>query len=226
MQTHVRFWMILSAVFALPALAAAHNPVEPTAGSWRTWVIPSAADYRAPAPPGASQTQAELREVSRLLTQNGPDEQAQIAYWDAGAPAYRWMGLLHARSDANQPLSTYPARLYAYVAIAMYDATIATWESKYHYQRLRPSEIRRNLPVVLTVPESPSYPSEHAVAAGVASVILGELLPAEAAQFQELAEEAARWEQIHEATQPLLGDVGEFWAERARSTGRLLAALL
>ena len=227
MQTHVRFWMILSAVFALPALAAAHNPVEPTAGSWRTWVIPSAADYRAPAPPGASQTQAELREISRLLTQNGPDEQAQIAYWDAGAPSYRWMGLLHARSDANQPLSTYPARLYAYVAIAMYDATIATWESKYHYQRLRPSEIRRNLPVVLTVPESPSYPSEHASTAWAAATVLAYFFPAEAASFDAMAHEAG-WSRVlaglqfpsdYEAGRELGIAVGQAIIARAQGDG-------
>src|SRR4051794_1656125 len=162
MQLRVRFWVTLLVLSAVPSVASADNPIEPAAGSWRTWIISSAADYRAPAPPGASQTQAEIRQIAGILAQIGPAEQAQITYWDAGAPAYRWMGLLHARSDAGQPLTTYPARLYAYVAIAMYDATIATWESKYYYQRLRPRDIRRNLPAILPVPESPSYPSEHA----------------------------------------------------------------
>jgi len=152
MPVHVRLWVTLAVLLALPTIAAAHDPIEPSAGHWRTWIIPSGADYRAPAPPDASETQSELREMARLLRQNGPAEQAQINYWDAGAPSYRWMDLLNARSDAGQPLGA-PSRLYAYVAIAMYDATVATWDSKYHYQRPRPSELRRGLPVALTVPE-------------------------------------------------------------------------
>jgi membrane-associated phospholipid phosphatase len=210
-----------------PSVAAAAESAEPTAGTWRTWIISSAADYRAPAPPGAAQTQAEIREVARLTGQNGPAEQAQITYWDAGAPAYRWMGLLHARSDAMQPLSTYPARLYAYVAIAMYDATIATWESKYYYERRRPSEIRPNLPVVLPVPQSPSYPSEHASTAWAAATVLSYFFPAEAASFEAMAREAG-WSRVlaglqfpsdYEAGRDLGIAVAQAVIARARSDG-------
>jgi len=195
MQVHVRFWVTLLVLCAAPGVAAADNSLEPAAGTRRTWIISSAADHRAPAPPGASQTQAEIREIARLLRQNGAADQAQITYWDAGAPAYRWMGVLHARSDASQPLTTYPARLYAYVAIAMYDATIATWESKYHYMRRRPSEVRHNLPVTLAVPASPSYPSEHASTAWAAATVLSYFFPAEAASFEAMAREAG-WSRV------------------------------
>ena len=194
MQVHVRLWVTLAVLLALPTIAAAHDPIEPSAGHWRTWIIPSGADYRAPAPPDASETQSELREMARLLRQNGPAEQAQINYWDAGAPSYRWMDLLNARSDAGQPLGA-PSRLYAYVAIAMYDATVATWDSKYHYQRPRPSELRRGLPVALTVPESPSYPSEHASTAWAAATVLSYFFPSEAASFEKMARDAG-WSRV------------------------------
>jgi hypothetical protein len=39
----------------------------------------------------------------------------------------------------------------------MYDATIATWEAKYHYNRSRPSELNPRLQLTLPVPNSPSY---------------------------------------------------------------------
>jgi len=55
------------------------------------------------------------------------------------------------------------------VALAMHDATIATWESKYAYNRQRPSERDHRLPTALPVPNSPSYPSEHAAAAQAAA---------------------------------------------------------
>ena len=107
-------------------------PVEPTAGQWRTWVISSGKDFRAPAPPTPDETQAELRALAELISHNDGQTASQIAFWDAGAPAYRWIDLISNRLLAATPTSAYPHRVYAYVAMAMYDATIATWESKYH----------------------------------------------------------------------------------------------
>jgi membrane-associated phospholipid phosphatase len=74
----------------------------------------------------------------------------------------------------------------------MHDATVAAWDSKYYYNRPRPSEFDSSLQPRLAVPRSPSYPSEHAAAAGAAAAVLAALLPAEAAAFQSMAEEAAR----------------------------------
>jgi hypothetical protein len=74
--------------------------------------------------------------------------------------------------------------------MAMYDATIAAWESKYFYNRPWPSEVDASLRTRVPTPRSPSYPSEHAAAA--AAAVLGHLLPDEAESFRLLAEEAAR----------------------------------
>jgi membrane-associated phospholipid phosphatase len=74
----------------------------------------------------------------------------------------------------------------------MHDATIAAWESKYFYNRRRPAEVDPTLRTRVATPNSPSYPSEHAAAAGAAAAVLSYLLPDEAAYFQALAEEAGR----------------------------------
>lgn len=166
--------------------------VEPNAGSWRTWAISSGSDYRVPPPPGPAETRAELRALAELVGRNGEQERRQIAYWDAGAPPYRWMDLVNARLLAGTPTTAFPHRVQAYMALAMYDATIATWESKYFYNRPRPSELDHKLPTALPVPESPSYPSEHAAAAQAAASVLAHFLPAEAQAFQTMAEEAGR----------------------------------
>ena len=76
--------------------------------------------------------------------------------------------------------------------MAMYDATIAAWESKYFYNRPRPSETDPTLAAVLPTPRSPSYPSEHAATAGAAATVLSYFFPDEAASFQAMAEEAAQ----------------------------------
>ena len=51
--------------------------IEPTAGTWRTWVISSGKDYRAPAPPGFADTEAELNALAALVEpkrRSGPAE--------------------------------------------------------------------------------------------------------------------------------------------------------
>src|SRR5262249_38101274 len=90
------------------------------------------------------------------------------------------------------PLTAFPHRVYTYVAQAMYDATVAAWDSKYAYNRPRPSEAAPTLTTALPVPRSPSYPSEHAAAAAAAAEVLAFFLPNEADIFRSLAAEAAR----------------------------------
>jgi membrane-associated phospholipid phosphatase len=85
--------------------------------------------------------------------------------------------------------------VYTYVAQAMYDATIAAWESKYYYHRPRPSEVDHDLPTAVSVPNSPSYPSEHAAAAQAAAAVLAYFFPAEAQSFQTNAEQAG-WSRV------------------------------
>jgi membrane-associated phospholipid phosphatase len=164
--------------------------VEPKAGRWRTWVISSGRDYRVPPPPELREARAELRQLADLIRNNDAQVYQQIAFWDAGAPAYRWIDLINTRLLAGTPTTTYPHRVYTYVALAMYDATIATWEAKYFYNRPRPSEMDSTIPTALPVPNSPSYPSEHAAAAQAAATVLAYFLPAEAQSFQTMAEQA------------------------------------
>ena len=133
--------------------------------------------------------------MQELISNNDTQAKQQIAFWDAGAPSYRWIDLINSRLHAGTPTTTFPHRVYTYVALAMYDATIATWKSKYHYNRPRPSELDHNLPIALPVPNSPSYPSEHAAAAQAAATVLAHFLPAEAQSFQSMAEQAG-WSRV------------------------------
>ena len=90
--------------------------------------------------------------MADLIGQNDAQAQQQITFWDAGAPAYRWIDLINQRALDAKPLTPYAHRVYTYVAQAMYDATVAAWESKYFYNRPRPSELDHNLPTAAAVP--------------------------------------------------------------------------
>ena len=198
MSWHKLAVAVLSLTLTAPVFAdqkPSGSQVEPSAGQWRTWAIPSGRDYRVPRPPRPDGTQAELRTLADLISHNDAATAAQIAYWDAGPPSYRWMDLISKRLFAGTPTTAFPHRVYAYVAMAMYDATVATWESKYHYQRPRPSEMDHKLPTAVEVPDSPSYPSEHSATAQAAASVLAYFLPAEAATFQAMADEAG-WSRV------------------------------
>lgn len=80
----------------------------------------------------------------------------------------------------------------ALVSAAINDATIATWHGKYRYSRPRPSEVDPALEPLVTVPPSPSYPSEHAAVATATADVLTYIFPNSAALLTQLSEEAAQ----------------------------------
>jgi membrane-associated phospholipid phosphatase len=179
--------VLLSATSAV----AQSDLIEPNAGAWKPWVISSGKDFRVPPPPDESATKAELAQVRDLLAQNDSKVADKITFWDAGSPGYRWIDWVNYRFLQQQKLPPNSFRIYTYLTMAIYDATIAAWESKYFYNRKRPSEMDPTLATAAATPRSPSYPSEHAAAAGAAATILAYFFPDEAASFQAMAEEAA-----------------------------------
>ena len=99
--------------------------VEPGAGKWKTWVIPSGDALRLAAPPDSQVTAGELQWVKDCISQRDQATLAAINYWDAGSPGYRWMQLAQqsvVSAGLPTPLQT---RALALVAAAISDATVA-----------------------------------------------------------------------------------------------------
>jgi membrane-associated phospholipid phosphatase len=78
------------------------------------------------------------------------------------------------------------------VEVAIYDATIASWDSKYAYNRPRPSEADPTLTPALPNPQSPAYPAEHAAVATAAADVLGFFFPDDADALAQQAAEAGQ----------------------------------
>lgn len=167
--------------------AVGPTPIAPEAATWGTWVLADSAELRPAAPPDSATTADELAQLQEMVAAMDADTEASIIYWDAGAPSYRWLEIAMVQY-ANGPPSPFAARGLALVNVALYDAMIATWDAKYVYNRPRPTGVN----VAIEIPTSPSYPSEHAAAAGAASVILSYLFPDQAETFAAQAEEAAQ----------------------------------
>lgn len=177
--------------FAASMPTPSAQPIEPKAGMWQTYAIASGPAMRLPAAPDRAATLAEIAQLKALAAERDAATLAKIAFWDTGGPSYRWNELTveHALKR-NQPVNL-ASRQLSLVHVAIYDALVAAWDTKYTYNRPRPVEVDASVSAVLAMPASPSYPSEHAVAAGAAAAVLSYLYPDEAALFNAKAEEAA-----------------------------------
>ena len=134
-----------------PAAPTARDQIEPKAAKWGTWVLKSSSELRPAPPPDASATAAEVAKLKELVASSDPKAQASVAYWDAGAPTYRWLELAFDRYSKGPP-GPRVSRALALLNVAIYDAIAATWDAKYTYNRPRPSGIATRI----AMPDSPS----------------------------------------------------------------------
>jgi len=169
-------------------------PFDPLAGTWKTWVLPSGSVYRLNAPPalGSPAFDANLDELRQLSNGERTVEQADLArYWATDAPSGRWE-LFVDDELANRRWSTpHAARARAYVSVAMYDAFVACWDTKYTYWLLRPISADPSLNTVFGTPPFPAYPSGHSTVSTAAAVVMAELFPDVATIYHHRAEEAS-----------------------------------
>src|SRR5690606_32723098 len=122
---------------------------EPNAGSWRTWVLESGSQLRPPAPPRLRDTLAELKVLKEMAGQRNDAVLRKISYWNTGAPAYRWNEIAVNEALDRGMSSMAAGRALALINAAVYDATVATWDAKYTYDRKRPTGFNRSVKPVI-----------------------------------------------------------------------------
>jgi hypothetical protein len=172
--------------FAAALFITAQLPAqtESSAGNWKTWFISSGKDYRLPAPPAY---QNEIAEVISKQKQMDALTLRQIFYWNAGAPGYRWQTMMNKLWTVDT--GRYGALANLLLGTATYDATIAAWNTKYAYNRPRPFAADKRIKIFIPKPESPAYPCEYSVAAGVAVAIFSKFYPAMTDSVNRMAQQ-------------------------------------
>ena len=158
--------------------------VEPEAGNWKTWFITSGKDYRLPAP---SSYKNEIHEVLERQKNLDAKTKQQIIFWNAGSPGYHWQEMMNKLWAVDT--GRYGALPNMLLGAATYDATIAAWDTKYAYKRPRPFVADNKIKIYTVKPESPSFPCENSVAAGVAVTIFSHFYPAMADSVKRLAQQ-------------------------------------
>ena len=185
---------LLAGITITASAQTVSGPMEPRAGTWKPWVLKSGSELRLPAPPDAKATITESEELRALAGRRDAVALEQIRYWDFGSPAHRWNEMLSDTAVAQNfgIGGGNGIRAFAMLNVAIHDALIAAWDSKYAHNRRRPAEADPKFVSALPMPRSPSYPCEYSVAAGAGSAVLAHLFPGEAKRFGEAAEEAAK----------------------------------
>jgi membrane-associated phospholipid phosphatase len=164
--------------------------VEPEAGSWPTWLLDAGDQLRLDAPPDDAATADEIADLKAMVSARDENALQQIAYWNAGPPSYRWNQITAGAIGKRAIPGPGGIRVLALVQASVYDATVAAWDSKYTYNRPRPSDFDSTLETAIRNPPSPAYPSEYAATAAAASTVLAWLFPEDAEYFENQAEAA------------------------------------
>ena len=113
-------------------------------------------------------------------------------YWASHGPEV-WNDLASQKMFEYRMSDDAPAvaRVYAVLNVAFHDAAIAIFDSKYTYWGIRPNQYDSTFKSLIETPPFPGYPSGHAAGAATSSAVMSYFFPADAKQFQKLAQECA-----------------------------------
>lgn len=187
---------------------AKRPPELPHWGSVKPFVVTRITDYRAAAPPALDSERYRLAlEEVRHFGAKGPDQRNEdqtlaARFWSdfsyTPGPPGHWneiaCGIIASRNMELLPAATLLARMN----VAMANAGIACWETKYHYNAWRPcTAIQRAgedqrpetaadpaWESMLPCPPHPEYPSGHASFSGAAATILAQTLGGDSIDFE------------------------------------------
>lgn len=177
-----KYFPIIMAALLMAAQLQAQ--MEPAAGNWKTWFITSGKAYRLQPPSSYKEEIAQILSRQQNLDAAGLQ---QIVYWNAGAPGYRWQDMMFKLWMTDTSYNGALANML--LGVATYDATIAAWDTKYAYKRPRPFTADNRIMSFVPKPESPSYPCEYSVAAGVAATIIAHYYPSLADSVNRMAQQ-------------------------------------
>jgi hypothetical protein len=177
----------------------ARPPMLPLFGQVRAWMMTptDVVNERPAAPPSTSsaQMQQELAEVRNAVDRLTREQLAIVNFWADGVATYTPPGHWNAiaaeslRSAGFSEVRT--ARTFALLNMAMHDAAVGCWETKFFYFNPRPSQLDPGLKTATGVPNFPSFTSGHSTFSAAAAAVLSYLFPGRAAELHAMKEEAA-----------------------------------
>jgi len=171
-------------------LAFTPNPLQPCWGQLVPFVLSSGAECAPPPHPAYSEDPAsqffhDAKEVYDTVNTLTPEQQTIAKYWadgpgTTGTPPGHWIAIVGQIADTDGLSLAATAEAYARVGIAVADAFIACWHTKYLYNLLRPVTYIRHLidsvwSSFIVTPSFPEYTSGHSMQSGAAETVLTDM---------------------------------------------------
>lgn len=159
-------------------------------GETRTFTINANDFMAAPLPPFSMEPHSlyyvQALEVYTMNSPLSPENKWIAEFWSddfAGltiSTAGRWISIANQVVRKDSPSIERALETYLKLGLAMSDASVACWKSKYHYNLLRPETFIRQAinpdwRAIVHTPSFPAYPSGHAMLSASAAEVLTSL---------------------------------------------------
>ena len=174
-------------------------PMLPVFGKVKTFLFDSltAVSLRPAAPPStkSDEFKKQTEEVYQV-TKNLTREQIAIVHnWADGVATYTPPGHWNAIAADDFITKNFSevrwARNMALLNMAMMDAAIVCWDTKFTYFNPRPSQVDPRIKTITGVPNFPAYISGHSTFSAAAATTLSYIIPEKAAAYDAMAKEAS-----------------------------------
>ena len=163
-------------------------PMGITLSTFSPIIINSHDQFRPPPPPDFENDMKQLKDFKQTFKSN-----SLAYYWANNGGFDYWSAKAALKCFEYRIMDDAPAvaRIYAVLHIAYHDAVIAIFDAKYTYWGIRPDQYDTTYKPLISTPPFPGYPSGHATGAATTSAVLGYFFPADAKEFQQLAQDCA-----------------------------------
>jgi len=195
-----------------PTFPGFKSPLLPGWATVKPFAIKSASAFRPDGPPALTSEKfansfQEVKMLGGVHSEVRTRDQTEIArFWadDAGTitPPGHWNMIAQTAALQRQTSMSENARLFAMLNVALADAAIACWDSKFHYDFWRPITAIRNADKVdrsmlraerdwaplLNTPPFPAYTSGHSTFSGAAAASLAHFFGTDSLKFTAVSD--------------------------------------
>lgn len=154
-------------------------------------------DERPLPPPSTSgaEMKEEVDEVKYYATHLTNERLKIVHKWADGVGTYtppgHWNDIAAEYISDARYSEVRAARAFALLNMALHDAAVGCWETKFYYFNPRPSQIDPSIKTGTGVPNFPAFTSGHSTFSGAAATVLTYLFPAHKDYFEKEANEAS-----------------------------------
>jgi membrane-associated phospholipid phosphatase len=174
-------------------------PMLPMFGKVKAFLFDSltAISLRPGPPPltGSKKMEDETEEIYKMVQDDSREHYRIVHFWADGAgtstPSGHWDAIAAEDFIKKNFSEVRWARNMALVNMALMDAAIVCWDTKFFYFNPRPCQMNAKIKTLTGVPNFPAYISGHSTFSGAAATILSHIVPERAEAYDAMAREAS-----------------------------------